>query len=288
MSTGELRMDGPTAVFELRIPMYEVAQLAHPETELLAHFRFGDGHLARSTCHAEDSSYVCRGEYEFPRLHPDVLEVQCTLYQATVPNHVHLLTAIEAGNPGRVTNVDQEVFDRRFTDIEVRFRPPSRAEAIAREAVSGVVLALTSATGLLVLLAVALAARGWKETLLFGAVFLAAEYSARFLGPRLPLALSAGFLEAVLALLVAYLAVEILLLPQGRSRWLVVAILGLCRGLSFAAFPPAYLLGALPVLAAGFAALAAAVIRMPPAWKRPAAALLLAAGVAWFGGRLWA
>ncbi len=292
MSTGELRMDGPTAVFELRIPMYEVAQLAHPETELLAHFRFGDGHLARSSCQEEDGSYVCRGEYEFPSLHPDALEITCTLYQATVPNHVHLLTAMQGANPGQEGNVDQQVFDRRFTEIEVRFRPPSPAEALAREAASGVMRAVESVSGILFLIGLALAARSGKEALLFGAVILAAEGSAKRLGPLLPLALTARFLEAVLALTVAYLAVEILLLPQGRSRWLVAAILGLCFGLSLAGFPAAYLLGALPAQCAVFAVLAAAALRMPRAWKRPAAALLLAAGLAWFavtafGARLW-
>ena len=280
ISTGELRMDGPTATFELRIPIYEVAQLAHPETELLAHFRFGDGHLARSRCQEEEGAYVCRGEYEFPSLHPDVLEVQCTLYQVTVPNHVHLLTAIQGAN------TDQEVFDQRFTQAEVRFRPPSRAEAIVREAASGALRAVESASGMLFLIGLALAARSGKEALLFGAVFLAAEYAARHLGPFLPLGLSARFLEAVLALAVAYLAVEILLLPQGRARWLVVAILGLCFGLSFAGFPAVYLLGVLPAQVAVFAALAAGALRMPPAWRRPAAALLLAAGLAWFGVRL--
>ncbi len=281
MSTGELRMDGPTASFELRIPMYEIAQLAHPETQLLAQFRFGDGHLTQSSCREQDGgSYVCRAEYEFPRLHPDALEVECTLYQVTVPNHVHLLTATQG------QNTDQEVFDQRFTEAEVRFRPLSRAEAVTREAASGALRALGSASGVLFLIALALSARGWREALVFGAVFLAAECGAKRLGPLLPLALTARFLEAVLALTVAYLAVEILLLPHGRSRWLVVAILGLCHGLSFAGFPSAYLLGALPAQGVIFAALAAAAIRMPLAWKRPAAGLLLAAALAWFGVRL--
>jgi hypothetical protein len=277
ISTGELRMDGPTASFTLSVPMYEIAQIAHPETELLAHFRFGDGHLTRSSCQQEDSSYVCRGEYEFPGLHPDSIEVQCTLYQVTVPNHVHLLTATQGAN------TDQEVFDQRFTEAEVRFRPPSRAEAIAREAASGAMRAVESASGLLFLAALALAARSGKEALLFCDAFLSAEFCARWLGPLLPLGLSARFLEALLGLTVAYLAVEILLLPQGRSRWLVVAILGLCHGLSFAGFPASYLLGALPAQGAIFAILAVAAIRMPLSWKRPAAALLLAAGLAWFG-----
>src|SRR5580704_9861926 len=86
ISTGELQMDGPTAVFELRIPMYEVAQVVNPETALLDQFRFGDGHLTRSSCHEDEGSYVCRGEYEFPGLHPDSLAVECTLFRVTVPN----------------------------------------------------------------------------------------------------------------------------------------------------------------------------------------------------------
>ena len=203
-----------------------------------------------------------------------------------MPNHVHLLTAMQGAN------TDQEVFDRRFTEIEVRFRPPSPAEALAREAASGAMRAVESVSGILFLIGLALAARSGKEALLFGAVFLAAECSAKRLGPLLPLALTSRFLEAVLALTVAYLAVEILLLPQGRSRWLVAAVLGLCFGLSLAAFPAAYLLGALPAQCAVFAVLAAAALTMPRAWKRPAAALLLAAGLAWFavtafGARLW-
>src|SRR5580704_13697618 len=105
ISTGELQMDGPTAVFELRIPWYEVAQVVHPETTLLDQFRFGDGHLTRSTCGEEDGSYVCRGEYEFPGLHPDSRQVERTLYRVTVHNHVHILTATQG------TNTDQEVFD---------------------------------------------------------------------------------------------------------------------------------------------------------------------------------
>ncbi len=271
---------GPTASFELRIPQYEVAQLAHPETELLSHFRFGDGHLTRSSCRQDEVGYlICHGEYEFPSLHPDALEVQCTLYQVTVPNHVHLLTATQD------LNVDQEVFDQRFTQVEVRFRPPSRAEAIVREAFAGAVRVVGGRLGLLVLLGLALAARSGREALLFCAAFMIAETAARRLAPLLPLSLSARFLEAVLALTVAYLAVEILLLPQSRLRWPVVAFLGLCFGLSLAGFPATYLLGALPAQGAVFAVLAAVAIRIPRSWRVPAAALLLAAGLAWFGLR---
>jgi HupE / UreJ protein len=281
MSTGELQMDGPTAVFELRIPLYEVAQLDHPETVLMAQFRFGDGHLTRSSCHPEEGSYVCRAEYEFPGLHPDSLEVVCTLYQVTVPNHVHLLTATQG------PNTDQEVFDQRFPSGLVRFHPPSRGERIARDAAAGATRAIESAAGILFILGLALAARGRREAVTFGAVFLAAEGAARPLGPLLPLAFSARALEAVLGLTVAYLAVEILLLPEGRARWTVVAVLGLCHGFSLAGLPAAYLIGALPGQAAALALLTAAALRMPLLWKRPAAGLLLGAGLAWFAARVW-
>ncbi len=281
ISTGELHMDGPTAVFELRIPMYEAAPVPHPETTLLAQFRFGDGHLTRSNCHEEEGTYVCRGEYEFPGLHPDSLHVECTLFRVTVPNHIHILTANEG------TNTDQEVFDQRFYSGEVRFHPPSPAEKLARDAVDGAGRVLQNAMGLLFLVGLALAARGAGEAMVFGALFFAAEGVARPLGPLLPLSLSAQSLEAVLGLTVAYLAVEILFLPEGRGRWVVVVILGLCHGFSLAGLPAAYLIGAVPLQALVLIVPAAAALRMPAGWRRPAAALLLAAGLGGFAVRMW-
>ncbi len=279
ISTGELQMDGPTAVFELRIPIYEVAQVEHPETTVLQQFRFGDGHLTRSSCQEEEGSYVCHAEYEFPGPHPDSLQVECTLYRVTVPNHIHILTATQG------TNTDQEVFDQRFYQGQVRFHPPSRAERMARDAVQGAARAV-SAASILVIAGLALAMRSTREGFLFGAVFLIAEGAARPLGPLLPLAFAARVMEAVLGLLVAYLAVEIVLLPEGRARWTVVAILGLCHGFSLAGLPAAYLIGAFPVQAVALAVLAAAALKMPRAWLRPAAWSLLAAGLGWFAVRV--
>jgi hypothetical protein len=280
MSTGELRVEGPTATFELRMPVYEVAHVTHPETALLEHVRFAGARLTHSTCRQEEAAYVCRGEYEFARLPPEPLDVECTLYQITVPNHVHLLTASQG------SNTDQEVFDQRFPEGEIRFHPPSRTEIVAREMGAGVKRAVESAAGLLFLIGLALASRSKSEAAVLGAVFLAAEWGARPLGPLLPVTFSLRFLEAALALTVAYLAVEVLLLPDGRLRWLVVAVLGLCHGLSFAGFPPAYLSGAALVQAGLIAILAAATLRMPRPWLRPAAAALLAAGLGWFAARL--
>ncbi len=281
MSTGEIRMDGPTAVYELRIPMVEVAHVAHPETELLDHIRFADGHRTRASCHEEEATYVCRAEYEFPGLHPNALDVECTLYQATVPNHIHLLTATQGAN------VDQLVFDQAFTEGEARFHPPSRAEVIAKESAAGAKRAVESAGGLLFLIALALAARSRVEAGTLAAVFIASEWAARPLGTRIPVALTARFFEAALALTVAYMAVEILLLPDGRFRWLVVGVLGLCHGLSLAGFPVTYLAGAAVVQVVLIALLTAGALKMPRDWQRPVAGALLAAGVAWFGLRMW-
>ena len=49
-------------------------------------------------------------------------------------------------------------------------------------------------------------------------------------------ALSPRFIEAAAALTIAYLAFEIILLPQSSMRWLVVGVLGLFHGAYFAAF----------------------------------------------------
>ena len=281
ISTGELRMDGPTATYDLRIPVYEVPKVADPPKTLLDRIHFGDGHRTRATCQDVDGTYVCHAEYEFPGLHPNALEVTCSFFEVTVPNHVHLLTATQG------PNTDQLVFDRNFTEGEVRFHPPFRAETIVRDTVKGAQRTLANAAGLLFLAALALAARSAKEAIALTVVFLASEWLSRPIGPRIPLAFTARFFEAALALTVAYLAVEILLLPEGRRRWLIVAVLGLFHGLSLAAFPPLYQGGASAVQAAMMVPLGAGALWLPQAFKRPAAVVLLAASLAWFGWRLW-
>ena len=41
MSSGELKVDGTSATFELRIPMYEVAHVTNPQTMLLEQLKSG-------------------------------------------------------------------------------------------------------------------------------------------------------------------------------------------------------------------------------------------------------
>jgi hypothetical protein len=279
LSTGDLRVDGPTAEYELRMPMYEIAHVAHPETELIDHIRFDGARRTSTQCREEDGTYVCLARYEFPGL-IDRLEVECTFYEITVPNHVHLLRATQGSNS------DQAVFDSSFPRSELRFRPPSRGELLMRELVAGIWRAVTTPAALF-LLSLVIAARSGREAVLLVAMYVAGEWLVRPLAPRIPWQLSPRFIEAAMALTVAYLAVEILTLPDAGKRWLVVLVLGLFHGLYFAAFPATYMAGAALVQAALVAALVWILARWAtPVTRRAAAWVLLGAGLGWFATRL--
>jgi hypothetical protein len=278
MSSGELRVDGRSAVFELHMPTYEIQHVANPETALLEHMRFDGAKMLSSSCatdKTDPNTYVCTAQYEFARPIPDAVQIECTLFQVTVPNHVHLLHAVQGPNG------DQVVFDKTFTQAEARFHPPSRAELLARGVAGGVARLVGSMGALVFLAALALAARSSRETALFVALFLIGEWVALPLAPRIPLALSPSFLEAALALTSAYLAVEILLLPESGARWMAVPLLGVVHGFYFAAFPAPYLAGASTLQVLIVAALAAGALRVPVKWRRVAAGLVLAVA----GGR---
>ena len=136
------------------------------------------------------------------------------------------------------------MFDQSFRQAEVRFHPPSRAELIAKAAAAGIARLFKSVSGLLFLAVLVLAARNTREMGILTIAFLAGEWLARPLSPRIPMSFSPEFLEAVLALTVAYLAAEIVFLPDSQARWAVVPILGIAHGLPFAAFPSSYLTAA--------------------------------------------
>jgi HupE / UreJ protein len=280
MSSGELHVTGRAATYELRIPMYEVAHVSNPETALLEHVKFEGARRTSSSCRQEGDTYVCRADYEFDRPVPDKIEAECTLFQVTVPNHVHLLYAVQGSNS------DQEVFDQTFRQAEVRFHPPSRAELIAKDAAAGIGRLFQSVSGLLFLAVLALAARNIREMGILTIAFLAGEWLARPLAPRIPMNFSPEFLEAVLALTVAYLAAEIVFLPDSQARWVVVPVLGVAHGLPFAAFPRPYLTAASITQALVLSVLWLAARKIPPAWRRPAAGVLLVAGIGWFARML--
>ena len=280
MSSGELHVTGRTATYELRIPMYEIAHVTNPATALLDHVKFEGAHRTSSNCQQQDDAYICHAGYEFDQPVPDKLEAECTLFEVTVPNHVHLLYAVQGPNS------DQAVFDKSFRQVEVRFHPPSRAELIAKASAAGIARLVKSVSGLLFLVVLVLAARNTREMGILTVTFLAAEWLARPLAPRIPLAFSPEFLEAVLALTVAYLAAEIVFLPESQARWAVVPVLGLAHGLAFAAFPPTYLTAAEVAQGILLLVLWLAARKMPISWRRPAAGVMLVAGIGWFARML--
>jgi len=276
MSSGELHVDGRTATYELRIPMYELTHVTHPETALLDQVKFEGSRRTSSNCQEQDGTYVCRADYEFDQPVPDKIEVECTLFQVTVPNHVHLLYAVQGPNS------DQQVFDQSFRQAEVRFHPPSRAELVAKAAAAGIARLFKSVSGLLFLAVLVLAARNTREMGILTIAFLAGEWLARPISLHIPMSFSPQFLEAVLALTVAYLAAEIVFLPDSQARWAVVPILGIAHGLPFAAFTSSYLTAAAITQATILAVLWLATRKMPTTWRRPAAGVMLVAGIGWF------
>jgi hypothetical protein len=99
--------------------------------------------------------------------------------------------------------------------------------------------------------------------------------------------------EAAGALTVAYLAVEILLVPQAGARWAIVGVLGAFHGLYLRLFLQAtgyhagYVLGGAAfaeVLV--IALLGLALCRLPRVVHKLLAGALLAFGLVWFGLRL--
>jgi hypothetical protein len=271
MSTGEFRIDGPLAEYELRMPMVEVAQMANPSS-ILDHIRFDGGHRMSAKCADEDGTFVCHASYEFETIVPDHLGVECTFFQVTVPNHVHWLHAV------RGANSDQEIFDQAFPRSELRFRPPSRIETLGRGFALGFARAAMNWIGLLFVLGLAIAA---PRSILPVACFILGEVFAILVGPHIPSPLAPRFLEAAMALTVAYLAVEILMAAAKHMAW-IVGVLGLFHGLSIAGFPVPYSVGALALQLVALTVLALCARRFSLVWRRGLAWALLAAGLVGF------
>jgi len=276
MSTGELRVDGPLAEYELRLPMIEIAQMADPSS-ILNYIHFEGGHRTSAKCADEDGTYVCHASYEFENLVPDTLGVKCRFFEATVPNHVHWLHAT------RGKNSDQEVFDQAFPRSELRFRPPSRTEIFWRQFGLGFARAATNWIGLLFLVGLAIAAPRSALPLL---CFLGGEAAAILIGPKIPWPLAPRFLESAMALTVAYLAVEILMASNARNLSWIVAVLGVFHGLFVAGFPLPYSVGVEIWQIAVVTVLGFGTRYLAVSWRKGIAWGLLAAGLGGFALRL--
>jgi len=293
MSSGDLTVDGAHAHYELRMPLYEIAHVRAPETTLLDHVRLAGARLARATCAADAAQalYICEGDYEFPAP-VNRVDVDCTLASVTVPNHVHLLRARMGANE------DQALFDISFTHAALRFRPPTAVETAVTQAGAGWMRALGGAAQLLFLAALVLAARNRRELFALSATFLAGQAVSVIVMPHAAWQPAPRFVEAAAALTVAYLAVEILLLPRAGGRWAIAGMLGMFHGLYFHLFIQATGYGAGWVLAGAavaelaaipvFALLVSRVTRMAQALRpvQVSALALLVFGLVWFGLRL--
>lgn len=293
VSQGTLQVDGFLVRYELRMPLTEAPDGPQRQDALLDAFevRF-EGELGKRSeerCREDPGQGIlaCDATYRFAES-PEEVEVRCDFPSVTVPHHIHILQSGE----GEVAR--QTVFDITLKEAEVRFTPPTYREVVSTALAAGARRAVTSPELLLFLVALALAGRARRELAACAGAFLAAQGSVAVAAGVLGWIPPSRFLEAAAALTVAYLASEVLFLPESTSRWLVCGAMGCFHGLFFAAFldsakmaPQHFLPGALSVEA--LLALALGALRLRFAAKRGeqlVALLLLVGGLSWFGLRL--
>jgi hypothetical protein len=297
MSSGDLTVEGTRGHYELRMPIYEVAHIKDPDRSIFEHIRFSSGlreaKLLTKSCQSDTvvGSYVCTGDYEFAAP-PEHIDVVCTYPAITVPNHVHLLRS-EMGEKR-----DQAVFDLSFSKATLWFRPPTPLEIAVTQSGAGFVRAWGGAVQLLFLAALVLAGRSAKELLLLAIMFLAGQITSVIVLAHTYWQPAPRFVEAAAALTVAYLAVEILLLPHAGARWAIAAGLGAFHGLYFhlflqtTNFQVLYVLGgaamaemiAIAVLGLAFSQITRLARALRPV--QVSAGALLAFGMVWFFLRL--
>ena len=291
MSTGDITVNGARAHYELRMPIYEIAHLKTPESALFEHIRFStagqDARLTQKSCRQDAGFYVCVGDYEFP-LPVERLDVECTFHTITAPNHVHLLRAQRDGKS------DQAILDLSFSKAQIRFDPPTILETAVTQIGAGFLRAAGGLIPILFLATLALAARSRRELAALAGMFLLGQIVTAVIVPRTTWDPAPRFVEAATALTIAYMAVEILALPNAGKRWLIAGALGVFHGLYFAlflrgsGFRPAYVLtGAtlcevtlISLFAFCFSRVGRLTARFQPA--RVAAGLLLGVGMFWF------
>jgi hypothetical protein len=297
MSSGDLTIHGARAHYELRLPLYEITHVRNPEQALFDHIHFSSAGrpagLLDKSCREDvrQDSYLCAADYDFAAP-VETLDVDCTFYAVTVPNHVHLLRVENDGKR------DQGLFDISFPNATLRFRPPSEFETAAAQTGAGLMRALGGPVQVLFLAGLVLAARTRRELMLLAAMFVTGQMVSALVVPLMRWQPPPRFVEAATALTLAYLAVEILALPHAGMRWVVMAVLGGFHGLYFELFlrtsgyRPVYVLtGAafgeiLAIAALGFLF---SRLRKPLAALRPvpvSASIMLLIGMVWFFLRL--
>jgi hypothetical protein len=235
MSTGWATIDGSHVEYILRMPKYELPPANDPLDAIFSHIHFYSGfetgRLTGAECHDDPgtTNYLCAANYRFSAP-VDRLRVDCTFYEATVPNHIHMLHAELAGKS------DQAILDSAFSTATLAFRPPTAAELVAEQAGAGAFRVWTNRAQVLLLLAIALASRTRRELLALAAAFLCGQIAGTALILRTAWQPSPRFTEAAAALALAYLALEIIAFPQSRGRWLLALLFGSFEGMYFAVF----------------------------------------------------
>ena len=293
ISQGSLRVEDYIVKYELRMPLSEVPDGPDRQETLLDAFQvLQDGEpgiRTAETCREEigQDLYVCEASYSFEDP-PDQIAVRCDFPSVTVPHHIHILRSGE----GEIAR--QTVLDITSNEADIRFTPPTFFEVLTTELGAGVRRAITSPELVLFLVALALAGRARYELLCCIGAFLAAQAVVAVGGSALEWVPPARFLEAAAALTVAYLAADILFLPESGSRWLVCGAMGCFHGLFLASFlvsarmnPEFVLPGALGVEVAVATVLAGLRLRFVRARaEQLTGLLLLVGGLGWFGLRL--
>ena len=235
MSTGWATIYGNRVDYILRMPAYELPPGKDPTGPLFSHIRFSSGfetgRLTGSECHDDPATvtYVCGASYQF-RNPVERLSVDCSFYEITVPNHIHMLHADRNGK------TDQAILDSTFSTATLAFRPPTDAELIAQQSGAGAFRVWTSWALLLLLLAIALAARSTGELLMLAAAFSSGLWAGTAALLQTMWQPSPRFTEAAIALALAYLALEILAFPASRGRWMLALVFGAFAGMYFAKF----------------------------------------------------
>ena len=230
MSSGTLRVDGTKLTYEARIPLYEIPNIPRFDKLLFdeVHFkgRGGEAHLDKSSCAADKSEGFYRCDATFTLAQPeDELEAYVGWHRVIAQNHTHVLSAFRGDVSAHA------VLQSSTPSGKLRFRPLTFVEQLTEGAWAGAQWLATTPVILLLLIAIVLASRAWKEFRLLAACFVAGQALPLIASSFVPV-LNPRFLELAAALAVAYLAVEILFLPQAGTRWLVVVVVGLFPGLA--------------------------------------------------------
>ncbi|MEP6713971.1 MAG: hypothetical protein ABJC09_00260 [Terriglobia bacterium] len=294
MSSGQVTIERERLEYILRMPDYEVKGTDNPAGLLFAHISFSSGsakaRLVSDECHHDitAAAWICAANYVFPEPIGQ-LGVECTFYEATVANHIHVLRAEREGK------TDRAILDSAFPSATLTFRPPTAAERAFEQGVAGALRVWTSAAVAVLLFGLAMVSGFGRQLFAAGCVFIASQAAmANFSGTLAPL-----FAECVAALALVWIAVEVIVAPAAARRWPLTlafaAIAGSFSGLYFAAFLKSSGYGQVPVLVgAGVAsmsvlAISGAVVHILARFTRMrlfVAGALAAGGGAWFAIRL--